>query len=68
MGTYNDSSYVFHGFVRQRDGTIVPLPDLEGFTSASGIDNGGDAVATFAGVDGLLHGSLLSSGEVKTVD
>jgi len=59
-GDYIDSTNVFHGFVRSRQGDIVEFdpPGASNGTYPSGIVPNGDVVGTYADANGVYHGFL----------
>jgi len=58
-GTYIDSNFVFHGYLRSPNGKIVTVdPRGSAYTSPSGINNSGAVTGTYVDAGGVYHGFL----------
>ncbi|MDB5967893.1 MAG: hypothetical protein JWQ90_343 [Hydrocarboniphaga sp.] len=69
VGVYADADYVYHGFVRHGDGSIVTL-DYPGspYTQLMGINDGGDIVGFYQDpVDYSMKGFLYRAGEFQLI-
>ena len=64
MGTYIDSNFVYHGYLRTPDGKIVTVdPSGSTFTWSSGINDLGAITGYYADTNGVYHGFLRIPGE-----
>jgi hypothetical protein len=74
-GQFQDSNYVFHGFVRYPDGSFntfdAPGAGTGAFegTAAQGINSAGDVTGIYSDANGLSHGFLRDrNGTITTFD
>ncbi len=68
VGTYTDTSGIFHGFrLNAGNFTTIDFPGAVA-TVAGGINNLGQIVGNYDDVSGITHGFLLSAGNFTTID
>jgi hypothetical protein len=59
MGTYIDSNFVYHGYLRTPDGKIVTVdPSGSVFTLSSGMNNLGAITGYYLDANNVYHGFL----------
>jgi len=70
-GSYTDSAYVSHGFIRDKHGNVTEFdpPGASNGTYASGIDAGGEVVGAYLDANDVFHGFLREkNGRITDVD